>query len=77
MSGRPLRKDDLAVLRTIARAQPSDYPPDEEIMARLKKAGLIAQRRGRWSATDAGKALLEARKVADAAPARDDTPPAS
>jgi hypothetical protein len=63
MSARPLRKDDLAVLRTIARGQPSDYPPDEEIMARLAKAGLISQRRGRWSATDLGKAELERRKA--------------
>jgi hypothetical protein len=66
MTPRPLSKDDLAVLRTIARAQPSDYPPDETIMARLQKAGLIAQRRGRWSATDAGKAELERRRVAAA-----------
>jgi hypothetical protein len=61
---RPLSKDDLAVLRTIARAQPSDYPPDETILARLQKGGLIAQRRGRWLATDAGKALLHERNVA-------------
>jgi hypothetical protein len=68
MSPRPLRKDDLTVLRAIARAQPSDYPPDEEAVARLVKAGLIAQRRGRWGATDAGKALLEQRKADAAAP---------
>ena len=71
MSGRPLRKDDLAVLRTIARAQPSDHLPDEEILAKLAKAGLIAQRRGRWSATDLGKAELERRK-----PKPDDDTPA-
>lgn len=63
MSGRPLSKDHLAVLRTIARAQPSDFPPDEAILARLVKAGLIQQRRGRWTATDAGKAELERRRL--------------
>ena len=64
MSPRPLGKDDLAVLRTVARGQPSDYPPDEAIMARLAKAGLIAQRRGRWTATENGKAELARRKAA-------------
>ena len=66
---RPLSKDDLAVLRTIARGQPSDYPPDESIMARLLKAKLIAERRGRWTATDLGKAELEKRKVVSEPPA--------
>lgn len=74
MSGRPLRKDDLAVLRTIARGQPSDYPPDEEIMAKLARAGLISQRRGRWTATEAGKAELEKRKPT-APPAPGDAAP--
>lgn len=61
---RPLSKDHLAVLRTIARGQPSDNLPDETILASLQKAGLIQQRRGRWTATDAGKAELERRRVA-------------
>ena len=65
---RPLSKDDLAVLRTIARGQPSDYPPDEDTMARLLKAKLIAERRGRWTATDLGKAELDKRKVAPSEP---------
>ena len=67
---RPMSKDDLAVLRTIARGQPSDNLPDESIMARLKKAGMIQERRGRWTATEAGKAELERRKAlaAGAAP---------
>jgi hypothetical protein len=60
---RPLSKDHLAVLRTIARGQPSDNLPDETIMAALQKAGLIANRRGRWTATDAGKAELERRRA--------------
>jgi hypothetical protein len=70
---RPLSKDHLAVLRTIARAQPSDNLPDETILAALQKAGLIANRRGRWAATDAGKAELERRRVAAAGAA----PPAA
>jgi hypothetical protein len=61
---RPLSKDHLAVLRTIARGQPSDNLPDETILATLQKAGLIQQRRGRWTATDAGKAELERRRLA-------------
>jgi hypothetical protein len=74
---RPLTKDDLAVLRTIARGQPSDNLPDETIMAKLQKAGLIQNRRGRWTATDTGKEELEKRKAAAAAPATPETPPAS
>jgi hypothetical protein len=77
---RPMSKDDLAVLRTIARGQPSDNLPDESIMARLQKAGLIQQRRGRWTATEAGKAELERRRVAaamaDDAAKKEDAPPA-
>ena len=65
---RPLSKDDLAVLRTIARGQPSDNLPDETIMEKLRKAGLIASRRGRWTATDAGKAELDKRKVVPSDP---------
>ncbi|MGH8677810.1 MAG: hypothetical protein ACREUQ_05595 [Burkholderiales bacterium] len=71
---RPLSKEHLAVLRTIARGQPMDNLPDETIMATLQKSGLIANRRGRWTATDAGKAELERRKAAAegaAAPAPD------
>jgi hypothetical protein len=63
---RPLSKDHLAVLRTIARGQPMDNLPDESIMAALQKGGLIQARRGRWTATDAGKAELERRRVAAA-----------
>ena len=59
----PLSKDDLAVLRTIARGQPSDYPPDEAIMERLAKAKLITQRRGRWTATELGQGELDKRKA--------------
>jgi hypothetical protein len=66
---RPLSKDHLAVLRTIARGQPMDNLPDETIMVALQKAGLIQQRRGRWTATDAGKAELERRRVAALKPA--------
>ena len=74
---RPLSKDHLAVLRTIARGQPMDNLPDESLMAALQKSGLIQQRRGRWTATDAGKAELERRKVAAAAATtKPDTPPA-
>ena len=72
---RPMSKDHLAVLRTIARGQPMDNLPDESIMASLQKAGLIANRRGRWTATDAGKAELERRRVA--AMAKPEPPPAA
>jgi hypothetical protein len=61
---RPMSKDHLAVLRTIARGQPMDNLPDETILASLQKSGLIANRRGRWAATDAGKAELERRRLA-------------
>jgi hypothetical protein len=73
---RPLSKDDLAVLRTVARGQPSDYPPDEATMARLAKGGLISQRRGRWTVTEKGKAELDRRKVAGADPGVSPEPPA-
>jgi hypothetical protein len=72
---RPLSKDQLAVLRTLARAQPSDTPPDETIVAHLAKAGLVTQRRGRFKVTEAGQAELDKRKVAGngaAAPAAGD-----
>jgi len=72
---RPMSKDHLAVLRTIARGQPMDNLPDETILASLQKAGLIANRRGRWSATDAGKAELERRRVA--ALEKPEAPPAA
>ena len=72
---RPLSKDHLAVLRTVARGQPMDNLPDETILHALLKAGLIQQRRGRWTATDAGKAELERRRVAADAP-KPDTPAA-
>jgi hypothetical protein len=64
---RPLSKDDLLVLATIARAQPRDNPPDETIVERLAKAGLVTSRRGRLVATDAGKAMVEQRRAANAA----------
>jgi hypothetical protein len=73
---RPLSKDHLAVLRTIARGQPMDNLPDETIMSSLQKAGLIANRRGRWTASEAGKAELERRRVAAAAPPEPEPPAA-
>ena len=69
---RPLSKDHLAVLRAIARRQPSDTPPDELILEALAKAGYIASRRGRWAITPAGEGELDKRKAppsSDPAPA--------
>src|ERR1700752_4395771 len=73
---RPLSKDDLAVLRTVARGQPSDYPPDEATMARLTKGGLISQPRARWPVPEKGRAELDRRKVPAPDPAVAPEPPA-
>ena len=60
---RPLSKDDLRVLATLARAQPRDNPPDEAIVERLAQQGYVTSRRGRLVATDKGKAEVEKRRV--------------
>jgi hypothetical protein len=60
---RPLSKEDLGVLATIVRAQPRDNPPDEAALDRLARGKMITQRRGRWVATDLGKAEIEKRKA--------------
>ena len=55
MSGHPIRKEELAALEAMGRGQASNYPPDEVIIDRLSKLGLIAQRGGKWSLTERGK----------------------
>jgi hypothetical protein len=62
MSGHPIRKEELLVLETMARGQASAFPPEEAILERLSKLGLIAQRGGRWSLTERGKMDLTRRK---------------
>jgi hypothetical protein len=62
MSGHPIRKEELLALETMARGQASAFPPDEAILDRLSKLGLIAQRGGRWSLTERGKMDLSRRK---------------
>jgi hypothetical protein len=61
MSGHPIRKEELAVLEAMGRGQPAAYP-DEAILERLSKLGLIAQRGGKWSLTERGKMDLTRRK---------------
>jgi hypothetical protein len=61
MSGHPIRKEELAALETLARGQPT-IAPDEAIMERLVKLGLVAQRGGQYSVTQRGKTDLERRK---------------
>ena len=62
MSGHPIRKEELAVLETMARGQASSMPPDEAIIARLVQLGLIAERGGKYSLTERGKMDLVRRK---------------
>ena len=61
MSGHPIRKEELAALESMARGQPN-ATPDEAILDRLSKLGLIAQRGGHWSVTEKGKMDLTRRK---------------
>ena len=61
MSGHPIRKEELAVLEAMARGQAAGMP-DEAILERLGKMGLIAQRGGKWSVTERGKMDLTRRK---------------
>jgi len=61
MSGSPIRKEELAVLEAMGRGQPAAYP-DEAILERLSKLGLIASRGGKWSVTERGKMDLVRRK---------------
>jgi hypothetical protein len=61
MSGSPIRKEELAVLESFGRGQPAGMP-DEAILERLGKLGLIAQRGGKWSITERGKMDLTRRK---------------
>ena len=62
MSGHPIRKEELLALETMARGQASAFPPEEAILERLSKLGLISQRGGRWSLTERGKMDLTRRK---------------
>jgi hypothetical protein len=61
MSGHPIRKEELLLLESMARGQPAAYP-DEALLDRLSKLGLIAQRGGKWSVTERGKMDLVRRK---------------
>lgn len=61
MSGHPIRKEELAVLEAMGRGQPAGNP-DEAILDRLGKLGLIAQRGGKWSISERGKMELTRRK---------------
>lgn len=58
----PMRKEDLSVLETMARGLASAFPPDEMVIERLAKMGMIAQRGGKWSLTERGKMDLVRRK---------------
>lgn len=62
VSGHPIRKEELAVLEALGRGQPTSFPPDDAILERLAKLGLISQRAGRWSVTERGKMDLVRRK---------------
>jgi hypothetical protein len=63
VSGHPIRKEELAVLEAMGRGQPQNFAPDEAILERLSKLGLISQRAGRWSLTERGKMDLVRRKA--------------
>ncbi len=62
MSGHPIRKEELAVLEAMGRGQPQNFAPDEAILERLAKLGLVSQRAGRWTVTERGKMDLIRRK---------------
>jgi hypothetical protein len=61
VSGSPIRKEELAALEAMARGQSAQLP-EEPIIDRLAKLGLIAQRGGKWSVTQRGLTDLERRK---------------
>jgi hypothetical protein len=61
MSGHPIRKEELIVLEAMGRGMPAANP-DEAILERLGKLGLISQRAGKWSLTEKGKMDLTRRK---------------
>lgn len=61
MTGHPIRKEELAVLESFGRGQPAGMP-DEAILERLGKMGLIVMRGGKWSITERGKMDLTRRK---------------
>ena len=62
MSGHPIRKEELTVLEAMSRNLASTFPPDEAILDRLSKLGLIALRGGKWSLSERGKMELVRRK---------------
>ena len=61
MSGSPIRKEELALLEAMGRGVPLSNP-DEMVLERLGKMGLIAQRGGKWSIAERGKMELTRRK---------------
>jgi hypothetical protein len=61
MSGSPMRKEELIVLESFGRGQPAGIP-DETILERLGKLGLLAKRGEKWSITERGKMDLTRRK---------------
>ena len=61
MSGSPIRKEELALLEAMGRGQNVAYP-DEALLERLSKLGMISQRGGKWSITERGKMELTRRK---------------
>jgi hypothetical protein len=61
MSGSPIRKEELEALEAMARAQPTALP-DEVILDRLSKLGLISHRGNTWTVTEKGKMDLTRRK---------------
>jgi hypothetical protein len=61
MSGSPIRKEELALLEAMGRGDPAAHP-DEALLERLGKLGLIAKRGEKWSISERGRMELTRRK---------------